>query len=68
MRYDPLFVIGVLAALVVVAILMLGIGSFAKGGEFHKRNANRLMRWRIIAQAVAVALLLAYAWWHGRAN
>ena len=65
MLNDPLFVIGLLAALVVVAILMLGIGSFAKGGEFHKRNANRLMRYRIIAQAVAVALLLLFAWWRG---
>jgi len=66
MLKDPLFVIGLLAALVVLAILMLGIGSFAKGGEFHKRNANRLMRYRIIAQAVAVALLLVFAWWRGR--
>jgi hypothetical protein len=64
---DPLFMIGLIAALVVVVILMIGIGSFAKGGEFHKRNANRLMRWRIIAQAVAVLLLLVFAWWHGKA-
>ena len=66
MLKDPLFVIGLLAALVVVVILMVGIGSFAKGGEFHKRNANRLMRWRIIAQAVAIGLLLLFAWWRGR--
>ena len=63
---DPLFMIGVIAALAVVVILTIGIGSFAKGGEFHKRNANRLMRWRIIAQAVAVVLLLGYAWWNGK--
>lgn len=63
---DPFFMITLAAALVVVVILMIGIGSFAKGGEFHKRNSNRLMRWRIIAQAVAVVLLLAFAWWHGK--
>ena len=68
MRYDPLFVIGVLAALVVVAILMLGIGSFAKGGEFHKRNANRLMRWRIIAQALAVLAIVLFAWAKSRGS
>ena len=62
---DPFFLLTVAAALVVVVILMVGIGSFARGGEFNKRNANRLMRWRIIAQAGAVLLLLAYAWWHG---
>lgn len=64
---DPFFLLTVAAALVVVVILMVGIGAFAKGGEFHKRNANRLMRWRIIAQAVALLLLLAFAWWNGRA-
>jgi hypothetical protein len=66
MFQDPLFVLAALAALVVVVILMVGIGSFAKGGEFHKRNANRLMRWRIIAQAVAVILILLFAWWRSR--
>lgn len=65
---DPLFLIAALAALVVVIILMVGIGSFAKGGEFHRRNANRLMRWRIIAQAVAVIVILAFAWIRTRAG
>lgn len=39
---------------------MLGIGGFAKGGEFNRKHANRLMRYRIYAQAVAVALLLLF--------
>ncbi len=59
---DPLFLLAALAALIVVVILMIGVGSFAKGGEFHRKNANRLMRWRIIAQAVAVILILIFAW------
>lgn len=66
MLQDPLFLIAALAALIVVIILMVGIGSFAKGGEFHKRNANRLMRWRIIMQAVAVILILIFAWARSR--
>ena len=66
MLQDPLFLIAALAALIVVIILMVGIGSFAKGGEFHKRNANRLMRWRIIMQAVAVILILIFAWVRSR--
>ena len=60
MSDDPLFVAAAIAALLVLAILMLGIGGFARGGEFNRRNANRIMRWRIIAQAVAVALILAF--------
>ncbi|MDU8946015.1 twin transmembrane helix small protein [Ovoidimarina sediminis] len=60
MLSDPLLVVVIIAALAVLAILMTGIGGFAKGGEFNRRNANRLMRWRIIAQAVAVVLILIY--------
>lgn len=57
---DPLFLIVAAACLVVVFILALGIGGFAKGGEFNRKNANRLMRYRIYAQAIAVALLMAF--------
>jgi uncharacterized membrane protein affecting hemolysin expression len=60
MTKDPLFLIAVIACLVVLVILMIGIGSFAKGGTFHKNNANRLMRYRIIAQAIAVVLILVF--------
>ena len=60
MGRDPLFIVAALAALLVLVILMLGIGSFAKGGEFNRRHANRLMRWRVIAQAAAVALILLF--------
>jgi hypothetical protein len=46
--------------LVVLVILMIGIGSFAKGGEFNRKHSNRMMRYRIGAQAVAIALILGY--------
>lgn len=64
--HDPLFLVAALAAFVVLIILMIGVGSFAKGGAFNQRNANRLMRWRIIAQAVAVVLILIFAWVRSR--
>ena len=57
---DPLLVIVAIAVLVVLGILLTGVGGFAKGGEFNKKHANRLMRWRIYAQAVAIALILIY--------
>lgn len=60
MLQDPLFILVALACLAVVVILMIGIGGFGAGGDFNRRNANRLMRWRIIAQAVAVALIVLY--------
>ncbi len=60
MLNDPFLVVIILLCFVVLGILMTGIGGFAKGGEFNKRNANKLMRWRIGAQALAVVLILAY--------
>jgi hypothetical protein len=65
MLQDPLFIIVVLAVLVVAGILLFGIGSFGKGGDFNRRNANKIMRWRIIAQFVAVCLILLYVWLRG---
>ncbi|MFD1911653.1 twin transmembrane helix small protein [Halodurantibacterium flavum] len=60
MLQDPLFIVGMLASLVVLVILLFGIGTFARGGEFNRRHANRIMRYRIIAQAVAIALVLGF--------
>jgi len=60
MKDDPLFIIVAIAVLVVLAILMVGIGGFAKGGEFNRKHANRIMRYRIYAQAVAVILIVVF--------
>ena len=62
MASDPLFLLVVLAVLIVLGILLFGIGTFGKGGDFNKKHANRIMRWRIGAQAVAVALILLYVY------
>lgn len=62
MADDPLFIIAAIAALIVLGILLVGIGGFAKGGEFNRKHANRIMRYRIIAQAVAVALILVFVY------
>lgn len=66
MADDPLFYVVVVAVLVVLVILMIGIGAFARGGEFNRRHANRLMRYRIVAQAVAVALILLFVFLRGQ--
>lgn len=66
MRDDPLFYVVAGACLLVLVILLTGIGGFAKGGEFNRRHANRLMRWRIYAQFAAVILLLGFVWLRSR--
>lgn len=60
MSQAPLYFIVVGAVLAVLVILMIGLGSFTKGGEFNRKYSNKLMRYRIIAQAIAVALILLY--------
>jgi hypothetical protein len=63
---DPLAIIAVLLCFVVLIILTIGIGGFAKGGEFNRKHSNRLMRYRIIAQAVAVVFIVIVAWGHSK--
>lgn len=57
---DPLFIAVGIACLAVLAILLTGIGGFAKGGDFNRKHANRIMRWRIYAQFIAVGMLLIF--------
>lgn len=57
---DPLFIVVAIAVLVVLGILLTGIGGFAKGGDFNRKHANRIMRYRIYAQFVAVLLILLF--------
>lgn len=65
---DPLFILATVACFVVLGILLFGIGTFAKGGEFNRRNANKIMRWRIGVQFVAVILIVAFAWLRAGGN
>jgi hypothetical protein len=62
MRNDPLFYIVAAASFAVLIILMIGIGGFARGGDFNRKHANKLMRLRIAAQAVAICLILLFVW------
>ncbi|MCC7321973.1 MAG: twin transmembrane helix small protein [Rubellimicrobium sp.] len=61
MLSDPFFLIAAAAVLAVLVILMFGIATFARGGEFNRRNANRIMRWRVGAQLVAVLIIAVLA-------
>jgi hypothetical protein len=50
---------------VTLAILLTGLFTMAKGGDFNKRNANRFMRWRVIAQGIAILLFIIFMMtWH----
>ena len=55
-------ILAIVTCLIVLIILMFGIGSFAKGGNFGRKYSNKLMIWRIIAQAVAVLLIIVFVY------
>ncbi len=59
---DPLFLLAAAMSLGVLLILAIGIGGFAKGGEFNRKNGNRMMRWRLYAQFGAVVLIMVFVY------
>ena len=52
-----IFTLMVIFALATLGVLITGVTSMMRGGEFNKRNSNRLMRARVILQGITLALL-----------
>jgi hypothetical protein len=65
---DRVFDFLIPAALTAVAIV-LGFGIYAlfRGGDFGRSYSNKLMRLRVVMQAIAVAILVAAVWWRSKA-
>ena len=59
---DPLFWLAAGACLATLAIRVTGVFTFGKGGEFNRKHANRLMRYRLIAQGLAIVFIILFAW------
>lgn len=51
------------AMLATLGVVVIGIVSFAVHGNFYRRNSNRLMRLRVLFQAIALVFfgVLMYA-------
>ena len=62
MLNDPLAIVAAVASAIVAGILIFGILTFARGGEYNRLHANKIMRWRLGVQFVAVVLIVAFAW------
>jgi hypothetical protein len=58
MMDDPLFIVAGLACLAVLGVLVAGVLTFARGGDFNRKYANKIMRLRLVAQLVAVILIV----------
>jgi uncharacterized BrkB/YihY/UPF0761 family membrane protein len=55
-----LFALLIFAMLAVLAVLFFGLFSMARGGPFNDRNANKLMRWRVALQGVALLIFVVF--------
>jgi len=55
-----------IATLVVAGVLVVGLYSLFRGGDFAKTYSNKLMRLRILAQFIAVVIIMAVLYLNGR--
>lgn len=56
------------ALLAVTVTLVFGLYTLYRGGEFARSRSNRLMRLRVLTQAIAVVVLMAAFWWRRNAG
>ena len=55
-------ILGVMLLIVVAVVLILGIGTFFKGGETSKKHSNKLMQLRVLFQFIAIIVLVSFAY------
>ena len=51
------------ALIVVFLVLCFGIYAMFRGGDFGRSWSNKAMRMRVVAQFVAILVLVAAMWW-----
>jgi len=61
MEFDQIILAASLA--IVAGILGWGVLTMARGGEYNVKNSNRIMRYRIVFQALALLVILGLMWW-----
>ena len=60
MAFDKIIL---LVALVLVAVILAwGVLTMARGGEYNVKKSNRIMRYRIIFQAIALLVIMVLIW------
>lgn len=62
MLQDPLFILVAIGCITVAVILIRGISTFGKEGVENAKRSNKLMQWRLIAQFVAIILILIFVY------
>jgi len=52
------FILMIIAMVLVMLSLIVGLAGMIKGGEFNEKYGNKLMRWRVTLQGLALALFV----------
>lgn len=52
----------------VTITLFVGLFALFRGGDFGRSYSNKLMRLRVVLQAVAVAILVLAVWWRSKSG
>lgn len=61
---NSFFDIAILVALAAVAtVLGFGIYALYRGGDYGRSHSNKLMRLRVVMQAIAIVILVCAIWW-----
>ena len=56
---EAIMIIGLIG---VTAILFWGVITMGRGGAYNKSKSNKIMRYRIIAQAVVLLIFISLLW------
>lgn len=51
------------ALILVFLVLCFGIYTLFRGGDFSRSWSNKAMRFRVVAQFIAILILMAALWW-----
>ena len=62
MLQDPLFILVAVGCITVAVILIRGISTFGKEGVENAKRSNKYMQWRLIAQFIAIILILIFVY------
>ena len=57
-RWLPVIIVAAMIA--ALGVLLMGVVSMAKGGDFNRKYGNKLMRFRIALQGLAILLFIIF--------
>lgn len=57
---DILLILLIVFMVLALGSLLVGVFAMGKGGDFNKKNSNKLMRYRVLFQGLAIVCFVLY--------